>query len=99
MPIGGFVVTAVPNRLPQVKETLQEMRGVSIYGEEPQKGYLIVVLESDTSEEMEKLEQRIQKIEGVLGTHLAYLYYEDELEKIERGEIRPEIPFGKKRRG
>ena len=96
MPIGGFVVSALPQDTEQVIEKLKSMSGITIYGSD-EKGNIVVVIESETSDDMEEVVEKIKKIEGVLTVGLAYLHFEDEVEKIEKGELRPEIGFRKRR--
>ncbi len=96
MPIGGFVVNVVPEELEAVRKALAAYPEVEIYGHD-EKGRLIVVLETQTSEEMETLVREISRQEGVLSMDLAYLHGEDEVEKIEAGEYKPKIRFSRHR--
>ena len=92
MPIGGFVAHILPEKKEEVLSSFSRFEKLTIYGHD-EKGHVIVVLESETSEEMEDLVHQLLKIEGVLSLDLAYLHGEDEVEKIERGEIKPPIRF------
>ncbi len=96
MPIGGFVVVAVSEFLDRVVDDLKSRSCVSVYGTDD-KGNIVVVIESETSEEMERLVEEIKSIDGVLNVGLAYLHFEDEVDKIERGEIKPPIGFGRRK--
>ncbi len=96
MPIGGFVVNVLPERIETVRKALAVYPEVEIYGHDEQ-GRLIVVLDTRTSEEMEALVQEISRQEGVLSMDLAYLHGEDEVEKIEAGEYKPKIRFARHR--
>ncbi len=97
MPIGGFVVSTLPEEKENVIQTLKGMVGNTVYGSD-EEGNIILVLDMETSDEMEKRVEEIKKIPGVLNVGLAYMHFEDELEKIEKGIIKPEIPFGRKPR-
>ncbi len=92
MPIGGFVVNIVPEEKEKVLAAFEEVKALTVYGHDDE-GHLIVVLENESSEEMEKLVRRLLQIEGVLSFDLAYLHGEDEVEKIEAGEFKPKIRF------
>ncbi|BAT70886.1 conserved hypothetical protein [Thermosulfidibacter takaii ABI70S6] len=96
MPIGGFVVSVLPVDRERVERKLTEFSNVTVYGSD-EKGNIIVVMESETSDEMDELVETIKRIDGVLSVGLACLYFEDEVEKIERGELKPEISFGRRR--
>ncbi len=95
MPVGGFVVSTLPQDKEKVIQALKEMVGSTVYGSD-QEGNIILVLDMETSEEMEDRVEEIKKIPGVLHVGLAYMHFEDELEKIEKGIIKPEIRFGRK---
>ncbi len=92
MPIGGFVVNIIPEEKEKVLAAFEEVEALTVYGYDDE-GHLIVVLENESSEEMEKLVRRLLQIEGVLSFDLAYLHGEDEVEKIEAGEFKPKIRF------
>lgn len=96
MPIGSFVINMDEESREQILKKLKDFRKVTVYGGD-EKGHLIIVIESETSEEMEKIEAKIKSIDGVITSNLAYLFYGDEFEKIEKGENKPKIRFGKKR--
>ncbi len=96
MPIGGFVVNILPEQRKTVLKALAPYPEVEVYGDD-QRGHLIVVIETESSEEMEALVERLSQIEGVINFDLAYLHGEDEVKKIEAGEIRPKIRFSRYR--
>ncbi len=98
MPIGGFVVSVLPADVERFKEKLETMENVDVYGWD-EKGNIVVVIEAETSDLMEDVVERIKKMEEVLSVGLAYLHFEDEVEKIEKGEIKPEIFSGRKKKG
>ncbi len=92
MPIGGFVVYTKPQKTKEVLRWLSSRPEVEVYGHD-EAGHVIVVLETETSEQMEDLVQIISQRPGVLHCDLAYLHGEDEVKKIEAGEIKPPIRF------
>ena len=77
MPIGGFVVTVLSDMIEKVSDKLTGLRGVDVHGSDKQ-GNIIVVVETKTSKEMEKMVNDMQAIEGVLTVGLTYLNVEDE---------------------
>ncbi|OAG28043.1 chaperone NapD [Thermodesulfatator autotrophicus] len=94
MPIGGFVVHVIPDKKDKVLDSLAGFQSLTIYGHD-EKGHVIVVLDTATSEEMERLVDKIGEIDGVINCDLAYLHGEDEVEKIESGEYKPKIRFSR----
>ncbi len=95
MPIGGVVISTWPEDRDQTLEALHRMSQVEVYGADD-RGNIVVVLESRTTDAMEKLMRDIEKLETVLSVGLTYLNTEDEAEKIARGEYVPQI-FGRRR--
>jgi len=96
MPIGGFVVQSEPEFVNKVKEELLRLPGIEVYAND-EKGNIVVVIESETSDIMEKTVNEISSMRGVLSVGLAYLHAEDEVEKIEKGEYVPTISLGNKK--
>ncbi|WP_457574274.1 chaperone NapD [Desulfolithobacter sp.] len=92
MPIGGVVISTWPEERDHALEALRRMSQVEIYGAD-EKGNIVAVLESSTTDAMEKLMRSIEKLETVLSVGLTYLNTEDEAQKITRGEYVPQI-FG-----
>lgn len=92
MPIGGVVISTWPEDREQTLEVLRQMSQVEVYGAD-EKGNIVAVLESSTTDAMEKLMRSIEKMESVLSVGLTYLNTEDESKKIARGEYVPQI-FG-----
>lgn len=78
MPVGGFVITVVPEESERIATDLESMDGVTIYGDD-ELGNLVVVLEAGSGREMEKLAEAIQKIDGILTMGMTYLNVEDEV--------------------
>ncbi len=95
MPVGGFVLHVKPEDKEKILPILSKFEGLTVYGHNEQ-GQIVIVLETETSEEMENLVERLVALEGVLTCDLAYLHGEDEVEKIERGEYVPKIRFGRR---
>ena len=95
MPISGVVITGKPEDTSEILPVLSEMEGVEIFGDD-EKGNIVAVLETGTSEEMEKLLDRIGKMPRVLHVGLTYLNTEDEVERLAAGGEVPR-PFGFRR--
>jgi nitrate reductase NapD len=97
MPIVSCVVSAVPDKGPEVEKALLEIEGVEVYGGELKKEeniyYIIVVLDADSYEELEAIEAEIKKLDGVLHVAVVEAHFLDEFEKIEKGEVVPPNPF------
>ncbi len=96
MVIGGFVVQTEPAFTNQIQNRLLQIEEVEVYGSDD-KGNIVIVIESSSSDDMESLVKDISSIEGVFSVGLAYLNAEDEVERIEKGEYVPKISFGKTR--
>lgn len=92
MPISGVVITSRPEEKDIVLAELAGYPGVEIHGAD-EKGNIVAVLDTSSSEEMEKLIDIINKHDHVLNVGLTYLNTEDEAEAMAGGE-RLEKPFG-----
>ncbi len=95
MPIGGFIINIVPEKKETVLKQLEEYDQVEIHGADD-KGNVVAVLDTVSSEEMEQLSKKLQDVDGVLSLGITYFDAEDELEKIEQGLIKPTFSFGRK---
>ena len=95
MPISGVVITGRPEDKSEILPVLGQMAGLEIYGDD-ERGNVVAVLETETSEEMEKLIDSIGKTPGVLHVGLTYLNTEDEAERLAAGREVPR-PFGFRR--
>ncbi len=95
MPIGGFVITAVPEDMNAVLEQLASLDQLDIHGHD-EKGNVVAVIECDTSEEMERLVKRINRFDSVLSVGLTYFNAEDEVERMAAGNYVPPRSFGNK---
>ena len=97
MPIVSCVVSAEPDKGPQVEKALLEIPGVEVYGGELKKEdnvyYIVIVLDAERYEELEAMETKIKKIDGVLQLAVVEAHFLEEFEKIEKGEIVPVNPF------
>ncbi len=92
MPIGGVVISSFPKQRQVVIKNLGQISQVEVYGDDD-NGNIVAVLDTETSEEMEQIIDRINKDENVLGVGLTYLNIEDEAELLNRGE-KLKKPFG-----
>jgi nitrate reductase NapAB chaperone NapD len=92
MPISGVVITGRQAEKAEVLQALAALPEVEVYGDDD-KGNIVAVLETGSSEEMEKLIDRIGKNTHVLHVGLTYLNTEDESERPAHGEP-PARPFG-----
>ncbi len=95
MPIGGFVVTVVPEESKAASAAISAMDGAEVHGEDD-RGNLVVVLESETSEAMDQMVKEIRKLDQVLSVGLVYFHAEDEVERMESGSYVPSRSFGRK---
>jgi len=93
MPIGGFIITHAPADREAVRTKLAGFPALEIYGED-ERGNIVAVIDTDTSDEMDAMVHRLEAIEEVLSVGLAYLNAEDEIERIASGELKPERLFG-----
>jgi periplasmic nitrate reductase NapD len=97
MPISGVVIASMPTAKAEVLLALAANPAVEVYGDDEQ-GNIVAVLETTTSEDMEKLIDRIGRNPGVLQVGLTYLNTEDEAERMAQGEAMAK-PFGFRRTG
>ena len=92
MPISGVVITCRPEKKIPVLEELAIYDSLEIHGADD-RGNIVAVLETESSEEMEQLIDRINKDENILNVGMTYLNTEDEAELMAKGE-RLAKPFG-----
>lgn len=92
MPIGGIVITCNVELKDQVLKDLEAYADLEIHGADDQ-GNIVAVIDSDSSEDMEKLIDTINKHDQILNVGMTYLNTEDEAEKMARGEKLAK-PFG-----
>ena len=96
MPIGGFVITVAPEEGDSYAGQLAERSGFEVHGSD-ERGNIVAVIETETSDEMDQLVAELEKDPRVLSVGLTYLNAEDEIEKIASGEIKRGFPFGRKK--
>lgn len=92
MPISGVVISSIPERTWRVMKRLQQLESVDIFGHD-RAGNVVAVLDTTTSEEMEKVIALITGSEDVLNVGMTYLNAEDEAAQLARGESLAR-PFG-----
>ncbi|TKB24142.1 glutamate synthase [Desulfopila sp. IMCC35006] len=92
MPISGVVIASLPSETNDVLRFLATLSQVEVHGAD-EKGNIVAVLETESSDEMEKIIDRISRDQNVLHVGLTYLNAEDEAERIIQGE-EPARPFG-----
>lgn len=95
MPIGGVVISSVPEMKELVVKQLENLTEVEVHGND-EDGNIVAVLDTKTSEDMERIIDRINKDENVLTVGMTYLNTEDEAELMAKGE-RIAKPFGFKK--
>ena len=93
MPIGGFVISFDPVDKEKVMSVLADYPALEVHGVD-EKGNIVAVVDTETSDQMDGMVSEIQKVDEVLSVSLAYLHAEDEVEKIISGEIKPKGFFG-----
>lgn len=92
MPISGVVIACQAEATEAVIADLGQYPDLEIHGSD-ERGNIVAVIDSQSSEEMEKLIDTINKHEAVLNVGMTYLNTEDEAEKMARGEKLTK-PFG-----
>ena len=95
MPISGVVITSRPVEKAEVLQALAAIPEVEVYGGD-ERGNIVAVVETESSEEMETLLDRIGKNRHVLHVGLTYLNTEDEAERPATGQPVAK-PFGFRR--
>lgn len=92
MPISGLVITSRPDQKKEVLQGLSAISEIEVHGDDDQ-GHIVAVLETGSSEDMEKIIDRINKDSNVLHVGLTYLNTEDEAQRMAEGEKLAK-PFG-----
>lgn len=95
MPISGVVIAAKPAATENVARILTEFTGLEVHGHD-EKGNIVAVLDTETSEEMERLIDAINELDDVINVGVTYLNTEDEASRMADGEKLAK-PFGFKR--
>jgi nitrate reductase NapD len=78
MPIGGIVISTRPGDLEAARKQLANLAGVEIHGAD-ERGNIVAVFDTRTSEEMERLMEAVNASPLVLHAGLTYLNMEDVL--------------------
>ncbi|NOY78682.1 MAG: chaperone NapD [Calditrichaeota bacterium] len=68
----------MPDKTSFVYDVLNEMKAVSLYGDD-KKGNIIAVLETENKKALEELNQQIEAIDGVIKVMGVYHYFEDDI--------------------
>ena len=95
MPIGGVVISCSTDKTEAVRNELGVIHHLEIHGSDDQ-GNIVAVIDTESSEEMEKLIDRINKHKDILNVGMTYINTEDEAERMAKGE-RLAKPFGFKK--
>lgn len=95
MPIGGFVITIDLSIQDIILSQFAKFPSVEVHGVD-KEGNAVVVIDTETSDEMEQTTKQLQKIDGVIALGVTYFHAEDEIEKIESGELKPSLSLGRK---
>jgi nitrate reductase NapD len=97
MPVSGMVITCRPEAVDTVREHLARIPDLEIHGQDD-RGNIVIVIDASSSEEMERIIERINSDEDVLNAGMAYLNSEDEAERMQLGE-KLARPFGFRKPG
>lgn len=92
MPISGVVITCTAEKKEAALAELRQYKALEIHGTD-EKGHIVAVIDTETSEEMETLIDTINKNEDILNVGMTYLNTEDEADRMAKGENVPK-PFG-----
>ena len=77
MPIGGFVINIDPENSVEALESLAGITHLEVHGSDD-KGNIVAVIDTETSKEMQKIVDDLNKFEFVLTVGLTYINVEDE---------------------
>ncbi len=92
MPISGVVITCRADATESVIDDLRRYRSIEIQGAD-ERGNIVAVLDTRTSEEMDHLIDTINRHRAVLSAGMTYLNTEDEAARMASGEHQAK-PFG-----
>jgi len=90
MPVGGVVISCKPEESDVLSAQLRSVAGLEVHGADD-KGNIVAVLDTRTTDDMEALMKRVAGFEMVLHVGLTYLNAEDETDMIVSGEYSPRI--------
>jgi periplasmic nitrate reductase NapD len=92
MPISGVVITSRPEKKDTVLAELEQFQELEVHGAD-EKGNIVAVLDTESSEDMERLIDTINTHEYILNVGMTYLNTEDEAARMATGEKLAK-PFG-----
>jgi nitrate reductase NapD len=95
MVIAGLVVQCQPQSQQETVASLEAIEQVEVYGKD-EKGNIVIVVDAESSTDLEKIVKKMEKLEHVLTVGLTYLNMEDEAEQIALGAL-TQNPFLRKR--
>jgi periplasmic nitrate reductase NapD len=81
MPIGGFIINIDPENSIEALESLSCISHLEVHGSDDQ-GNIVAVLDTETSKEMQKIVDDLNKLEFVLTVGLTYINVEDEGQSV-----------------
>ncbi len=76
MNISGVLVRAYPQQINPVSDSLREMSGVEIHGNNDD-GRIVVTVEQDDANQMSDVLTQMQTLPGVLAASMIYHQFED----------------------
>ena len=79
MNISSIVVKTAQESFESVKNAIKEIQGCEIYIEDKATNQLIVVIESQCTEEEVVINKHIDSMSGVMSANMHYAYQEDEI--------------------
>ena len=97
MPISGVVITTHADSKDRVLADLAQYAELEIHGAD-EKGHIVAVIDSESSDAMERLIDTINKHKDILNVGMTYLNTEDEAERMAKGE-KLSKPFGFRKPG
>jgi len=78
LPVSGAVIVPVPGKEEEVEKNLRALPGVEVKGR-GDKG-IAIVIEGESTAELQRLSERIEKWQSVVDFQLIYVNVEDEVE-------------------
>lgn len=82
----GSLITYRSEYADEVTYFLKQFPEIDVYGISEEKNGIIVVIEASTQEELEELCNKLIQNENIIDIAHHYLNFEEEVEKIEKGE-------------
>ena len=83
MPIGGFIINIDPENSIEALESLSDISHLEVHGSDD-KGNIVAVIDTETSKEMQRIVDDLNKFEFVLTVGLTYINVEDEGESVSK---------------